>query len=146
MRQFRPQWRWSRAVCVAALIAGTAFLYTRQLGSVPPYLSIEETSHARHALRLAQTGRDAEGHLIPLFFRESGNGTLREPVWLYATAAWLTVTRFSEAVIRLTSAIAGVLNVVLMFLVAREVFGRVRPSLVAAAFLAVAPAHFEIGR
>src|SRR5262245_1258702 len=127
-------------IAVLSTVAG--LIYLHRLGSSPAYLSIEEVSQSFHALRFADTGRSESGQLLPLFFPERGSGAVRDPVWIYAAAALLRVVPFSATATRLLSAAAGVLDVVLMFLVARELFGRARPAVIAAALLAVMPAHF----
>ncbi len=71
---------------------------------------------------------------------------MRDPVWVYWAAALLTVRPFSEQVIRAPSATAGVLNVVLLFVLARMMFGRTRPAVVAAVLLMLTPAHFVQSR
>jgi hypothetical protein len=71
---------------------------------------------------------------------------VRDALWIYLAAGVLSVAPFSETVVRLPSACAGVLNVVLIFLAARELFGRTRPAAIAAGLLAIMPAHFMQSR
>ncbi len=132
---------WISALCVAA-----ALLYFRQLGSNPPYLSIEEVSQAREALVLATTARNADGELLPLYFPEDAGRTVRDPVWVYWAAALMQVQPFSETLMRVPSASAAVLNVALMFLVVFKLFDRTRPAVIAAILLMLTPAHFQQGR
>src|SRR5215813_10021037 len=99
---------------IVLLGAAAAVLYFHDLGSSPPYLSIEEVSQARQTFVFAETGRNNDGQRLPLYFPE--DAALRDPVWIYAGAALLHVFPFSETIARATSAAAGVLDVVLMFL------------------------------
>ena len=99
-------------------------------------------SQAREAVILAATGRNADGERLPVYFPEDEGRTVRDPVWVYWAAGLLTFLPFSEALARAPSATAGVLNVILIFLVAREAFGRTRPAVVAAMILLLTPAHF----
>jgi len=124
------------------LSAATAPLYFFKLGYSAPYLSIEEVSQGREAVALATTGRNASGERLPLYFPEDQGRAVRDPLWIYLAAALLQVRPFSEALLRSPSALAGVVNVVLMFFVARELFDRTRPAVVAAVLLAFTPAHF----
>jgi len=130
----------------AALAVFAAVLQTARLGSTPPYLSIEEISQAHDEVVLANTGRNADGQLLPLYFPDSTTHTVREPVWVYWAAALLSVLPFSEALVRLPSASAAVIDVVLMFLVAREIFGSTTLGGIAAAMLLLSPGHFIQGR
>ena len=132
------------AIGLAAVL--TAALQTARLGSSPPYLSIEEISVAREAVVLAGTGRNADGQLLPLYFPDGGSHTIREPVWVYWAAALLSFLPFSETLVRMPSACAAVIDVVLMFLVAREIFGATRLATLASALLLLSPGHFIQGR
>lgn len=132
----------SALLWIAALFFAAGVLYFHQLGSVPPYLSVEEVSQAREAVVLAATGRNADGERLPLYFPEDEGRTVRDPVWIYWAAGLMTVLPFSETLLRVPSATAGLLNVVLIFVVAGEWFGRTRPAVVAALVLLLTPAHF----
>ena len=123
-----------------------AALQTARLGSSPPYLSIEEISVAREAVVLASTGRNADGQLFPLYFPDPGSHAMREPVWVYWEAALLSLLPFSETLVRMPSACAAVIDVVLMFFVAREIFGSTKLATIAAAMLLLSPGHFIQGR
>ena len=86
----------------------------------------------------------APGH--PLFFGEPGYSVGRDPVLIYATALVLRFVPLSEFSVRLPTALVGVADVVLMFLLARRLFRREWLGLVAAGFVAMAPAHFMHSR
>jgi 4-amino-4-deoxy-L-arabinose transferase-like glycosyltransferase len=132
----------SPVLWIAILSTTAAFLYFYQLGSVTPYLSVEEVSQSRESVTLAATGRNADGERLPVYFPEDEGRTVRDPIWVYWAAALLTFLPFSEALARAPSATAGVLNIILIFLVAREAFGKTRPAMVAALVLLLTPAHF----
>jgi hypothetical protein len=101
---------------------------------------------AREAVVLATTGRNADGQRFPLYFPDNGSHTMREPAWVYSAAALLSVLPFSETLVRLTSACAAVADIVLMFLVAREIFGSTQLAAFASAALLLSPGHFIQGR
>ena len=129
------------------LAVGAAFLYLARLDSMPAYLSIEEVSQAREAVIFAAPGPDRGQSPPPDIAHDSRAG--RDPQWIYLAPLWVAVAAvplkmlpFSEALVRLPSACAGVLNVVLMFLVGRGMFGGTRPAVIAAGLLMLTPAHF----
>src|SRR5437867_4619479 len=95
---------------IVILSTATAVLYFHKLGAINPYLSVEEVSQAREAVVLARTARNIDGERLPLYFPEDEGRTVRDPVWVYAAAALLTVLPFSDALVRVPSASAGVLN------------------------------------
>src|SRR5439155_23480693 len=63
-------------------------------------------------------------------------------VLVYVTSGFLTVLPFSEWSVRLPSAFLGTLDVVLLYVLARRVFGRRRHAALAAILLMLTPAHF----
>ncbi len=127
---------------IAALTMASAILYATRLGYAPVYLMHDESQFALQAASIASSGRDLAGHLLPVFFTEPEFPAGRDPAVIYLTAAALTWLPVSEANVRLPTALLGVLNVVLMFLLARRLFGRDWMALVAAGFLVLTPAHF----
>jgi 4-amino-4-deoxy-L-arabinose transferase-like glycosyltransferase len=134
--------RWVPLAWIAMITAASSLLYFHQLDSSPPYLSIDEVFQARDAVVLAATGRNLTGQFLPLYFPDPGLPAGRDPIFIYLTAAILRIVPFSHGALRAASAGAGVLNVVLIFLVAREMFGRTAPAVVAAVMLMLTPAHF----
>jgi hypothetical protein len=151
-------------VWIALLATTAALLYVQRLGSIAPYLSIEEVSQAREAVALAARSPDARGvgseadNRAPLPeapnpSREAGLSdavsATGDPLWVYLAPLWVAIAAvllrilpFSEALLRLPSAGAGVLNVVLMFIAGREIFNRLRPAVIAAVLLLFTPVHF----
>jgi 4-amino-4-deoxy-L-arabinose transferase-like glycosyltransferase len=127
---------------VAVVTTVAAWLYATGLGDVPPYLMHDESKFALQSMSIATTGRDLTGRLLPVFFTEPEFPAGRDPAVIYLTAAALTWLPVSEASVRLPIALLGVVNVLLMFFVARRLFGRDWLALVAAVFLALTPAHF----
>jgi len=135
--------RSSRSLWIAtALVLAASVLYLSRLAWSPPYLSIEEITQARHALSLARTGRSISGQRLPLYPAEPGYEAGWEPVGIYSTAGLLKIVPFSEAVVRLPSAVAGILNILLVFFLARRLFRSDTYGIVAAVVLALTPAHF----
>jgi 4-amino-4-deoxy-L-arabinose transferase-like glycosyltransferase len=131
----------------AALIAvATGWLYATRLYDGPIYLAHDEIKFALQAHAIATTGRDVNGIFMPLFFGEAGFSAGRDPVSIYLTALFLKFLPFSESSIRLPSAVVGVLDVVLMFLLAWRIFNRLLLAAVAAVLLALTPAHFIYSR
>src|SRR6185369_9672317 len=132
-----------RAVSIAVILAaGTLALYASRLDRAPIYLAHDEVDVAVESYSVATTGRSTGGEYLPLYFRTPAFVAGRDPISIYLTALVLTLRPLSEAAIRLPSALIGVLNVVLLFFVGREVFERDDLAAVAAGVLAFAPAHF----
>lgn len=130
----------------AALTVTSVLLYATRLGFTPAYLMHDEMQFTLQAQSIASSGRDLSGRLLPVFFTEPEFPAGRDPVIIYVTAAMLTWLPFSEMSARLPTALMGVLSILLMFLLARRLFGSDRAALVSAALLAFTPAHFMRSR
>jgi hypothetical protein len=135
------------------MVVVTAAIYTASLDSSPPYLSADETHFALHARRLALSGTDLGGNRFPVFFQifDPLSGAERMHVWyqpflFYVLALRLHDAPLQEATVRQPVAMIAVLNVALMFLVARRWFKSAMVAIAAAALLAMTPAHFVFGR
>lgn len=117
------------------LIAGTLLLYAPLLSYVPAYLDHDEIVFSLNAQSIATTGRDVQGRLLPLFFEIAPRfwGT---PVIEYTTALVLKILPLSESVVRMPSMLIGVVDVLLVYLVAARIFPTRRLALLAAALLA----------
>jgi 4-amino-4-deoxy-L-arabinose transferase-like glycosyltransferase len=131
---------------ILALVIAGGGVYATRLGEVPAYVMHDEAQGALQAQSIATTGRDLTGRFLPLYFTEPEFPPGRDPALIYFTAAVLKVVPFSEAGVRSSAAAIAVLNVVLIFLVARRLFHSTAMGLVAAGLLLLTPIHFIRGR
>ena len=147
----------ARFALFALCLVPCAFLYLYGLDRSPVYLGLDEAHFAVHARALADTGRDLNGAPMPLFVNLADplgdqptlawGASWYQPFLFYLIALTLKVLPFTEASVRApTAAIAGVLNVVLMYLVSMRVFRARWVALAAAGMLALTPAHLVLGR
>jgi len=118
-------------------------IYARRLDVSPPRHP-DEVDLSRQAVALAQTGRDADGQRLPLYFRLHDN-VWTPPVPVYMTAVVLKV-RASASAIRIPSILLAAVDVALIALVAARLFQRPAPAIAAAVLLALTPSHFINGR
>ncbi len=133
---------------IAALAIFTFTLYIVSLGSAPVYLNEVEVTFALHARAIATTAHDTNGRFMPLYFQMPpiGEDVWFHPAVVYFSAPFLKVLPLSEWTVRLPSVVIAVIDVALMYLLAKRLFGRPRPALLAALLLALTPAHFIHGR
>lgn len=127
---------------LVVLTTTSAVLYATRLGYAPAQLMHDELQFALQAESIASSGRDLAGRVLPVFFTEPEFPAGRDPAIIYITAAALTILPFSESSVRLPTALLGVLNVALMFLLARRLFKSDGMAVMAAGALALTPAHF----
>jgi hypothetical protein len=139
------------ALAGVLLLAG--FFYFRALDRVPVYIGWDEARFALQGHAIATTGRDLNGHWMPLFFHNTDplipNNSSRiywQPVLIYLIAGVLRVAPLSESAVRLPIAALAVLDVWLIYAIARRLFANVWYAVLAALMMALSPAHLIFGR
>lgn len=120
------------------------FLRLFRLPDVPPGVNRDEASIGFTAYSLLQTGRDEYGNAWPLSFQSFGDWKL--PLYIYTTIPFVATLGMSELSVRLPSAIAGVLTVVVTFFLVYELFRSWRLSILASLILAISPWHLHLSR
>ena len=133
---------------LALFALAVQILYALGLYHTPPHLHRDEVDIALQAHAISTTGRDLDGRLLPLYFRMHNLGPTVwfHPLIVYVTAVFLWFLPFTEAALRFPTTVVATLDVVLMYFVARRLFGTERWAFFAAALLAATPAHFLHGR
>ena len=131
-----------RTAAIAAVLAlGGAALYGWRLSEAPPHLEIDEVLIGLDAHAIATTGRDLAGARLPLY-SQTATHSWYQPLVIYVTALALKLMPLSERAVRLPTVCIGVLNILLMYAVARRLFASEAMGVAAAALLALTPAHF----
>lgn len=130
------------------LLVPAAGLYLYRLESAPVYLYNTEVLFSLQAHAIASSARDLDGRLLPLYFqmRPIGDNVWFQPMLVYFTALVLEILPMSETVVRLPTVMVGLTNIVLMYWVAKRIFKRELLALIAAALLALTPAHLMTSR
>ncbi len=131
---------------IGVLIIIFITLFTRfyNLETIPPHLSNDEISIAYDAYSLARTGRDEHNHLFPLSFQS--HNTYKAPLYAYLTAPLTLFLPNTVITVRLLSAIAGSLTILLTgFLVLRLTSNRLL-ALFSSAALTITPWHIFTSR
>ncbi len=135
------------------MLIATAWFYARGLDRAPFYIGGDEAHFAGHAHAIATTGRDLNGTRLPLFIKITDplvpNNSSRiwyQPLLFYALALDFKVFPVSEWSVRLPTVVIAILNVLLVYAVARKLFANPLYAVVAAAILALTPAHVLISR
>ena len=125
-----------RVMVVAALLVAlaAAAVYATRLSHAPIYLTHDEVNFSLQSVAIAQTGRDLDCRLLPVYFAEPEFTAGRDPMMIYVTALGLTVLPLSDAAVRLPTALVGVLIVVLFLVLDARLSPRAWSPIVAAAF------------
>ena len=86
----------------------------------PPSLNWDEASISYNAYSILNTGRDEWGKLLPVHFKSYGEYKL--PAQVYASIPGIAIFGLNEFGVRITPVIYGTLTVLLLFLLAKELF------------------------
>lgn len=129
---------------LVGIIVLAAFLRLYKLGDVPNGLYQDETAIGYNAYSILQTGKDERGVSYPLYFKSFGDWKL--PVYIYATVPAIKIFGLTPFAVRLPSAIFGILTVVAMYFLAKELTKSHTLSLVSCLLLSVNPWHLHYSR
>ncbi len=129
-------------ITLFAIIVLAAGLRFYKLGQVPPSISWDEAAVGYNAWTITQSGRDEWGNFLPLTFKSFEDD--KHPVHIYLTAISVGILGPSDFSVRMPAALFGIFNVILLFLLGKELFNK-WTGLLAALFLAVSPynIHFS---
>lgn len=121
-----------------------SFLRVFKIDLVPPSLTWDEVAVGYNAFTIANYGKDEYGVSFPLYFRSFGED--KQPIHIYITALFIKFFGFNEFTTRLPVAIFGVLNIILIFFLAKVLFKNEYVALLAALFLSISPQNIHFSR
>ncbi|MEK7129777.1 MAG: hypothetical protein AAB803_02045 [Patescibacteria group bacterium] len=139
-----------------AILLLAAFLRLYKISEVPPGVNRDEASIGYTAYSLLQTGKDEYGRTFPLSFQSFGDWKL--PLYIYTTVPFVKLFGLNELAVRLPSAIAGIMTVLLTYLLVLELFEGKKSfighwvlssgflAILSALFLALSPWHIHLSR
>lgn len=120
-------------IVLILIIFLASFLRLYKLGEIPPSVISDEASIGYNAYSILKTGH-------PL----AGNSNL--PVYTYAAVPIVAVFGLNEFSTRLPSAIFGILSVIVIYYLAKELFKEETIAASAALFLAISPWSLHLSR
>ncbi len=129
---------------LAGVVAIAAVLRIHDIVANPPGFFADEAAYGYNAYTILHSAKDEFGTTLPLFFESFGEYKL--PVYVYSLVPFVGVLGLSELSVRLTSALYGVMTVVAVYLLVKELFGQRSTALVAALILAISPWHIYYTR
>ncbi len=110
---------------------------------VPPSLNWDEASLGYNAYSILKTGKDEWGKALPLSFEAFGDYKL--PGYIYTTVPFVGLLGLNEQSVRLPSQLAGIISILLLYLIAEKLANR-KLAVVSAFLLAISPWHLFLSR
>lgn len=109
-------------IILLSIIALAFFLRIFQIQSSPPSLNWDEAALGYNSYSLLKTGKDEYGNRFPLLLRSFDD--YKPPIYSYFSIPLIYVFGLNELGVRLLSVISGTISVLLIYLIAKEVFNR----------------------
>ncbi len=135
----------STSFILLCIVAVGLFVRVWQVGEIPPSLSWDEVSIGYNAYSILKTGKDEHGRFLP-YDTFAAFGDYKPPVAIYATVPFVALFGLNEAAVRLPSALAGTLAILLTYLVIFELTKNKNLSLLAAGLFAISPWNVQLSR
>lgn len=123
-----------------------AVLRLFKLGEVPPGITLDEMGYIFNSYSIAQTGKNVFGEALPFLTWMVPNGFPFMPVPIYLSVPVHLLFGLTAASARLMSAILGIIDIYLLYLLIDRAFKKKDLALISAFFLAISPWHLHFAR
>lgn len=123
-----------------------AFLRFWQLGIVPVGVTHDELGYIYNSYSISQTGKNVFGEFLPLLTWLNIGGFPFLPVPIYFSVPFFWLFGLSATVGRLPAALLGVADVLLIYILVKQIFNKTSLALLSALFLAISPWHLHLSR
>lgn len=127
--------------CIVLLASVLRFV---GLGSIPASPDWDEVAIGYNAYSLLQTGRDEYGKTFPVILRSFDD--YKPALYAYLDMPFIRIFGLNVTAVRLPSALFGVLSVVLIFFLVKELLKRTDIALVASCIAAISPWQIQFSR
>lgn len=123
-----------------------ALLRLWKLGVVPAGVTHDEIGYIYNAYSIAKTGKNVFGEFLPFLTWVNAVGFPFLPVPIYLSAPLFLFFDISATVGRLPSALLGILDISLIYILVKQLFGKNSLATLSAFFLAISPWHLHFSR
>lgn len=134
-----------RRFLLVLLIFFALFLRIFELDHFPAGFNADEAAIGYNAYSIIQTGKDEYGEILPLNFKSFGD--FKPGLYFYFAAPFVAILGLNEWAVRLPSALLGTGLVILIYLLAKEIFKDRKIAFFSSLFLAINPwaIHYSRG-
>lgn len=126
------------------LLVITIFSRLYKISSLPPALYQDETAIGYNAYLILTSQKDEWGEKFPVYFKSFGDYKL--PLYIYITAGFIKIFGLNELSVRLPSAIAGIMAVILFILILKELTNNFSMAITGGFLLSFNPQHIFFSR
>ena len=129
---------------LALIVLLGGFLRIYNLSRSPPSLNWDEVAWGYNAYSISETLKDEYGKVLPIFTRSFDEYKSTLPLYLMIPS--IKVFGLNEFGVRFPSALMGTLTIVLVFLLARQIFKDERIALISSFVFAIEPWAVHLSR
>lgn len=115
-----------------------------KLGEVPPSISWDEAAVGYNSWTIGQYLRDEWGNFLPPYFKSFEDD--KHPVHVYLTVISVAIFGLTDFAVRFPVALLGVVNVLMIYLLTKKLFGKPWIGLAAAISMAISPYNLQFSR
>lgn len=115
-----------------------------QLGNVPISPDWDEVALGYNAYSIMQTGRDEYGEFLPIILRSFDD--YKPALYTYLIIPLIKIFDLTIFAVRLPSAIFGILTIVGVFFLVKELFRKNSIAFLSSSLLAISPWHIQFSR
>lgn len=133
----------SKLILLTILLLASFFRLWR-LNEVPVSLFGDELDVGYHAYSILKTGKDYSGNAWPLHFHSLAEW--RTPLYLYSVVPTVALFGISPLGVRLPAAIFGIIGILGLYLLVKELFKNEKLALISALVLTLSPWHIQYSR
>lgn len=126
------------------ILAVAALLRLWRISDVPVSLFGDELDVGYHAFSILKTGKDYSGNSWPLHFQSLAEW--RTPLYLYSAVPTVAAFGITPLGVRLPAIVFGILGVLALYLLVKEISQDERLALLSSAVLAFSPWHIQYSR
>lgn len=136
--------KWINTAIFMLIVLLAAVLRFWQLGNVPASADWDEVALGYNAYSIMQTGRDEYGKFLPVILRSFDD--YKPALYTYFVMPSIKVFGLNIFAVRLPSAVFGILTVIAVFFLVKELFKRTDLALVSSFLLGISPWHLQFSR
>lgn len=114
------------------------------LDQFPKGFSGDEIQQGYAAYSILKTGKDEWGEFLPINPR--GFGDFKPPLYIYVTIPSIAIFGLNEYAVRFPAALVGILSVIVLYFLTKQIFQNQQLSFLAAFLLAINPWHIQLSR